>query len=98
MSKQKESLDYYLELGEQGFYPLFFRDWIIQVDLKQMNKKYKGKELDLETFFKQVDKHKQIDRKKLVMSALSKNQRDQIIFEFFRKIDLRLQKSKYKFH
>ncbi len=93
-----KDLDYYIELGTQGIYPLFFKEWIDELDLSALNKKSDlDKELLIE-HFKKLSSHSNIDKKKIALSALDKDERSDLILSFFKEIDRLLSESEFNSH
>ncbi len=93
-----KDLEYYIELGKRGVYPLFFDEWIKDLDLSQLGKKsYLDKDLLIEQF-KKLSVHSNIDKKKIALSALTKSERDELILSFFKEIDKLIFENEFNSH
>ena len=93
-----KDLEYYLKLGVQGVYPLFFKEWISEINFNDLSdKNHCDKDL-LEELFKELRSHTNTDKKKIALSAMTIQERQDLIISFFKEIDRLIQEGEYKFH
>ena len=91
-------LNYYLELGRSGQFPLFYKDWLEKVNLKQkQHKKRKNVQL-LKKLFKKIERHKTTDKKRIAISAMSEEDRTEFLETFFYALEEEILSSEHKYH
>lgn len=82
LAERDQSIKSLVEMGKNGFYPLFHQDWMNDVyDLpnKKMTKKDKIKAKEI---LSKLVKHKSLERKKIVLMTLSDEERSIFIKAF----------------
>lgn len=88
----KKNIHPFLKTGARGFYPLFYPQWIETYKAHSLSKEpnqLKGK--SSKQFYNQtlarINKHKNIERKKTILSSL--NEKELMIFmdEFFKMVE-----------
>lgn len=92
-SDEEISLIRYLELGRQGHYPLFFKEWINE---SVNHKKFQLKTSTLPStrayvfeVFSQLYKHKNPERQKTFLSAMKDEERIRFVKSFLYLVEMR---------
>ncbi len=100
-SKTQENrtpLNYYLELGKLGQFPLFYKDWLEQVNLSQKRNKNKKNVRLLKKYFKKIERHSTLDKKRVAISAMSEEERTEFLNMFFYALEEEILNSEHKYH
>lgn len=69
----------YLNISIAGHHPLIFREWLYELEANQVDmNQHQAQEIFTSTF-KKLSKHKNPDRKKMVLCSLPENERKEFI-------------------
>ncbi len=95
-SELNDPLHYYLHLGRQGQYPLFFKEWIENYKMQAPEKKHDEK--SLRSIFQKIEHHHNIDRQKIALSSLSQEERSKFIQAFMGGVENEILNQRYSLH
>ncbi|MCY4523199.1 MAG: hypothetical protein OXB84_00530 [Halobacteriovoraceae bacterium] len=93
-----QSIDSLVDLGVNGFYPLFDRSWIDEVQQTGKIKLTKKDQLRAKKIISRLSKHPHISRKKIVLRSLIKEERDIFIKTFLKMVERRILDKKGQIH
>ncbi len=96
--ERQDPIHYYLQLGRSGQFPLFFKDWLEKVNMIQKKSKSRKSIRLLKKYFKKIEKHKTIDKKRIAISAMSDDERFEFLNSFFHAIEEEILNSEHKYH
>lgn len=91
-------LQYYLNLGLSGQFPLFFKDWLNNLNLSEKDYKVKEGTKLLKKYFKKIEIHKTVDKKKIAISAMEESEREEFLKTFFYVLEEEILNSEHKYH
>ncbi len=86
-TRTDQSLKALIELGKKGMFPLFERTWIDQYFTNPILTKNKKQKTQIDKMFSQLSKHKTIERKKTLLFAMTEQERNLLIREFFQMVE-----------
>lgn len=90
--QEAQGLDQLIEAGSSGFFPLFFQDWIHQSfeDLGEVkNMTFTRAAETVHRVYKQIERHKSLERKKTALGALKKDERTDFVLSFMKMVEYR---------
>ena len=91
--KDGQSIKSLIELGANGFFPLFEEKWFLQKELKEKkltgNEKVKAKKL-----FSRVAGHRGINRKKTILLSMTEEERNLFMRAFMKMVEMKIMDSK----
>jgi hypothetical protein len=90
--QDRQDLDKLIEAGSFGHFPLFFDVWIRESFLSQekSNKITFSRAAEhVHQIFDQIEKHRSIERKKIAIQAMKKEERDQFILSFMKMVEFK---------
>ena len=94
-----EKINSIIELGVKGYFPLFYQEWL--GEYKKLQKTIRSNPQTRKFAQKTIgrlNKHRKLDRKRTVLSSLSKNQLMVFINEFMRIVERKILNSKPEIH
>lgn len=95
--KQDKSIKTLVELGANGYFPLFENNWL--QDVSNPNKKLTGNEkVKAKNLFKRVLQHKSIERKKTVVFSMCEEDRVLFIKAFLKMVEGNILDKKIELH
>jgi hypothetical protein len=95
----KSELNYLIKAAANGFYPLFFQEWIsesFKMDLAYIGHQDARKKV--EEYLKQLSRHHQIARKQVALMAMSTRDRNYFIRYFFKLVEFEILDRHEKLH
>lgn len=90
--QEAHGLDYLIEAGSTGYFPLFYQDWIHESFADQTVVKRMSFSLAAETVhrvYKQIERHTSIERKKTAIQALKSDERKDFVLSFMKMVEYR---------
>ncbi|MCB9092251.1 MAG: hypothetical protein H6621_00850 [Halobacteriovoraceae bacterium] len=88
----------YIEIAATGFYPLFFSEWVRNHRLEDLKLNKKAHVQHLRKYFKLLEEHKNIERKKIAISAMDESERNRFVALFMNLVENEILKEKILFH
>jgi hypothetical protein len=91
-TEEEISMLRFIELGRLGHYPLFFREWIQESYAKKAQHKNTSVPTTKEYVYKifsELEKHKNLERKKTFLEMLSNDERNKFIRSFMYLVEVR---------
>ncbi len=85
-------LDQLIEAGSSGYFPLFYQDWIHEsfADKATVQKiSFSRAAETVHRFYKQIERHSSIERKKTAIQALGNEDRTDFILSFMKMVEYR---------
>ena len=94
MRKLEEAagLDQLIEAGSSGYFPLFYQDWILESFKDQgiVHKlSFSSAAETVHRFYKQIERHHSIERKKTAIQALKQEDRKDFVLSFMKMVEYR---------
>ncbi|MBT4792461.1 MAG: hypothetical protein HON90_12895 [Halobacteriovoraceae bacterium] len=77
----------YLRLAETGFYPLFYKEWLIDSFNQNQNLNFKKASHNIKYVFTQLARHKTVEKKKTALIGMDKLSREEFIRSFFKVVE-----------
>jgi hypothetical protein len=77
----------YLTLASYGHTPLFFEDWIKELGEERPKMSYAKAKTTVKKVFKNLEKHKSLEKKKTALLTLSGEERKAFVKSFFRMVE-----------
>ena len=98
--RPEESMKALINLGVHGHYPLFHESWITKSTLQKKNfLKITGIErARAKKLFNNVLKHRNLERKKIILLSMSDEDRDLFIKAFFNLVEGKILDQKLELH
>lgn len=91
--KDGQSIKSLIELGANGFFPLFEENWFLQKEMKEKkltgNEKVKAKKL-----FSRVAGHRGINRKKTILLSMTQEEKTLFMRAFMKMVEMKIMDSK----
>lgn len=87
-----QGLDQLIEAGSAGFFPLFYQDWIHEsmADASEVRKMSFSRAAEtVHRVYKQIERHKSIERKKTAIQALNNEERKDFVLSFIKMVEYR---------
>lgn len=91
---EKTSIDYYLSLARNGYFPLFFNEWIKKSHSLNTKSVDISKE-ELSRMFEEI-KHNNVDRKRMAISSMPEEKRSKFIHAFMNTLEKEILNEKRK--
>lgn len=91
-TEEEISMLRFIELGRLGHYPLFFREWIQESYQKRSLHKNTSVPVTKEYVYKifgELEKHKNLERKKIYLEKLTTEERNKFIRSFMYLVEVR---------
>ncbi len=82
-----ESFKSLVNLGKNGFYPLFHHSWIEEIRAEKKVKMNKGDQKKAQDIADRINQHRHLDRKRTVLLSLSEDDRKLFIRHFFQVVE-----------
>lgn len=98
LSASEHSMTALIELGAKGLYPLFHQEWIEQAGEYRKQKITGQDRINNKAIAKSIAKHKNLERKKTVLMALSEQERNTFIVDFLQKVESKILESRPEIH
>lgn len=89
----QEALTSLVELGTKGLFPIFHPSWIEEASLNRRTKMTPQELARISQIEKSLSKHKSLERKKTVMMALRRPERQLFITHFLQLVEGKILKS-----
>ena len=93
-----QSMDSLVDLGVNGFYPLFDQVWMNEILHQETFKLTKKDQLRAKKIMNVLSKHQDLARKKTILRSLVKEERDIFIKIFLKMVEKRIQDKKGQIH
>ena len=93
-----QSIDSLVDLGVNGFYPLFEVVWIEEIITQKSLKLTKKDQLKAKKIMSSLSKHQNLTRKKIIIRSLIKEDRDVFIRTFLKMVEQRILDKKGQIH
>lgn len=93
-----QSIDSLIDLGVNGFYPLFESVWIEEILHRGTFKLTKKDQLRAKKIMGNLSKHQNLTRKKIILRSLVKEERDIFIKTFLKLVEQRILDKKGQIH
>lgn len=77
----------FITLGATGHYPLFFSEWLAESLEYKQNISYKKAGHNVKHIFKQLEKHKTIEKKKTALIGMDRLSRQEFIRSFLKIVE-----------
>jgi hypothetical protein len=77
----------YIKLAQNGLYPLFYKEWIQPEGLKVENLTYPMAQKKIKEIFKKLSKHTTMEKKKILLSSLSPEERNAFVSSFIKVVE-----------
>lgn len=91
--KDSQSIKSLVELGVNGFFPLFEDQW--QDSMKFSNKTLSGQEkVQAKKLFSRIASHRGINRKKTIIMSMTHDERDLLTRAFMKMVEIKILDSK----
>ena len=100
MHSSEDPMKSLIEIGSKGFFPLFYPEWI-KPHLFNKSRKLnltKKDQVKLRFIMQKLAQHKNIERKRTVLHALSENDRNLFIHSFLAMVESKILEKEQSFH
>lgn len=77
----------FLKLGETGFFPLFYQEWLESSLQKTPNMTLKKAAYNVKSTFEHLSSHATIEKKKTALIGMDSDSREEFIRSFFKVIE-----------
>ena len=81
------SMKGYIDLAKTGHYPLFFGEWLGGSLKEPKAISYYNANKTVRNLFEKMAKHRSVERKKILLTSLSENEREEFIRSFFKVVE-----------
>ncbi len=86
--RNDRSLKSLITLGSRGYYPLFEGKWLEEAKENSKEKSLTGNEkAKAKTLFKRICSHRTIERQRIVVNAMTKQDRDLFVRAFLKMVE-----------
>ncbi len=85
--EKNKNLNSLITMGANGFYPLFHESWIAEAEQLPRKKLTKKDQLTVKQVTKKILKHRNIERKKIILLSLPAEERNIFIRNFLNLVE-----------
>lgn len=90
LTDNSHNIDSLIKLGAKGLYPIFHSSWIEEAGECKKRKITTKDKANINAIIKSLAKHKNLERKKTILMALSDEDRTIFVIDFLQKVELEI--------